>query len=300
MIKTENLTKQFGPITALSNLTTEITSGRIYGLVGSNGAGKSTLLRLLAGIYSPTQGSITFDGQPIYENNSAKQAIYFVADDLYFPQGATMASMAGYLCGIYTNWNWQRYQELTRLFPIPEKRKLQTCSKGMKRQAALVLALSAMPRLLLLDEAFDGLDPIIRVALRKMLADCVARHNMTVIIASHNLRELEDVCDQVGLLHQGKIMFQRELEDLKLGFCKVQAVFRPIPSREELDARVNIMKIETSGSLLHLVVRGGADQVLPALEGLHPLMCEAVPLTLEEVFIYEMEAVGYDYNNVLF
>lgn len=300
MIKTENLTKQFDNITALDCLNTEIAEGCIYGLVGSNGAGKSTLLRLLAGIYQPTQGSVTIDGQPIYENPQIKQDICFVADDLYFPQGATMHSVAQYLSGIYTNWNWQRYQELTRLFPIPEKRKLQTCSKGMKRQAALILALSSMPKLLLLDEAFDGLDPIIRVALRKVLADSVSRHGMTVMIASHNLRELEDVCDQVGLLHQGKIMFQRDLEDLKLGFCKVQAAFRPMVSQEELASRLSIMKTEITGSLVHMVVRGSSQEVLAALEGLTPLLCETIPLTLEEVFIYEMEAVGYDYNNVLF
>lgn len=300
MIKATNLIKRFDDFTALDRLDTVIEDGCICGLVGSNGAGKSTLLRLMAGVYQPTEGSITVDDEPIYENESIKQQIYFVPDDLYFFPGSTMDDIANYLKRIYVNWNQQRYEDLLTKFPMSRKQKLHTSSKGMRRQAALILALSCQPKYLLLDEAFDGLDPVLRLALRKIMADDVAQRGMTVLIASHNLRELEDVCDQVGLLHQGHILFQRELNDLKLGFCKVQAAFKPMIPEETLRSALDILKLEISGSIVSIVARGAVDEVTEKLEQLQPLFCEAVPMMLEEIFIYEMEAVGYDYNNVLF
>ena len=300
MIKATGLIKRFEQFTALDCLNTTIENGCICGLVGSNGAGKSTLLRLIAGVYQPTEGSITIDDEPIYENESIKQQIYFVPDDLYFFPGSTMDDMAKYLKKLYVNWNQQRYEDLLTKFPMSRKNKLHNSSKGMRRQAALILALSCQPKYLLLDEAFDGLDPVLRLALRKIMADDVAQRGMTVIIASHNLRELEDVCDQVGLLHQGHILFQRELDDLKLGFCKVQAAFKPMLPEAEFKQALDILKLEVSGSMASIVARGTVEEVSEKLEQFHPLFCEAVPMMLEEIFIYEMEAVGYDYNNVLF
>ncbi len=300
MIKACNLVKKFDDITALDELNTEIPEGSIYGLVGSNGAGKSTFLRLLSGIYQPTEGTITIDDEPVYENEKVKQQLYFVPDDLYFFQNATLDKLAKYLSTIYESWNWERYEELLTKFPMKRNRKLHTCSKGMRRQAALIAALACQPKYLLLDEAFDGLDPVIRLALRKLMSNDVAERGMTVLIASHNLRELEDVCDQVGLLHQGHALFQKELNDLKLGFCKIQMVLRPMVAEEELKKALDIMKMEVSGSLINLIVRGSLEDAQTKLEQFHPLMCEAIPLTLEEIFIYEMEEVGYDYNNVLF
>ena len=300
MIKASNLIKRFDESTALDRLDTVIEDGCICGLVGSNGAGKSTLLRLIAGVYQPSEGNITIDGEPVYENESIKQQIYFVPDDLYFFPGSTMDDMASYLKRLYVNWSQERYEELLTKFPMGRKQKLHTSSKGMRRQAALILALSCQPKYLLLDEAFDGLDPVLRLTLRKIMADDVAKRGMTVIISSHNLRELEDVCDQVGLLHQGHILFQRELNDLKLGFCKVQAAFRPMLPEETLREALDILKLEISGSIVSIVARGTAEEVTEKLEKFKPLFCEAVPMMLEEIFIYEMEAVGYDYNNVLF
>lgn len=300
MIKATGLIKRFEQFTALDCLNTTIENGCICGLVGSNGAGKSTLLRLIAGVYQTTEGSITIDDEPIYENESIKQQIYFVPDDLYFFPGSTMDDMAKYLKKLYVNWNQQRYEDLLTKFPMSRKNKLHNSSKGMRRQAALILALSCQPKYLLLDEAFDGLDPVLRLALRKIMADDVAQRGMTVIIASHNLRELEDVCDQVGLLHQGHILFQRELDDLKLGFCKVQAAFKPMLPEAEFKQALDILKLEVSGSMVSIVARGTVEEVSEKLEQFHPLSCEAVPMMLEEIFIYEMEAVGYDYNNVLF
>ena len=207
MIKTVSLTKTFGPTTALENLSTTIESGSIYGLVGSNGAGKSTLLHLLAGIYRPTSGSIEIDGQPVYENSACKQQIFFIPDEIYQQPGASMESMAKLYACLYTQWSQQRYEQLVQRFPIDPKRKLSTCSKGMRRQIAIILGMSCMPKYLLLDEAFDGLDPVIRVAVRKLISDDVIERGTTVLIASHNLRELEDICFDVGLLHQGGVRF---------------------------------------------------------------------------------------------
>ena len=267
MIKTVSLTKTFGSITALENLSTTIESGSIYGLVGSNGAGKSTLLHLLAGIYRPTSGSIEIDGQPVYENPACKQQIFFIPDEIYQQPGASMESMAKLYACLYTQWSQQRYEQLVQRFPIDPKRKLSTCSKGMRRQIAIILGISCMPKYLLLDEAFDGLDPVIRVAVRKLISDDVIERGTTVLIASHNLRELEDLCDQVGLLHGG--LFP-------------------------------IISMHSSGSIAEMVVRGNPIQIQQKLSVFHPLLCETVPLTLEEIFITEMEVVGYDYNNVIF
>lgn len=300
MIQINNLTKQFDQITALDHFTAEIPEGCIYGLVGSNGAGKSTLLRLLCGVYQPTEGSVEIGGEPVYENLALKGQIAFVSDELYHLPGATLDSSARFFSKVCPGWDPERYAQLISCFPLDPGRKLATCSKGMRRQAALILALSCCPRYLLLDEAFDGLDPIVRVALRKLLADDVAQKGTTVIIASHNLRELEDMCDQVGLMHQGHILFQRDIQDLKLGFCKVQLVARPMPSEEELRQRLQVLSLEVTGSVAEIVARGSVEEVTQALQPLDPLLCEGVPLTLEEVFIYEMEAVGYDYNNILF
>ena len=228
MIKTENLTKQFDTTTALDCLSTTIEEGRIYGLVGSNGAGKSTLLRLLAGVYRPTSGSVEIDGEPVFENSALKQKIFFIPDELYQMPGASLASLANIYRALYHSWSDERYQELVGRFPIPPERKLSACSKGMRRQIAIILALSSQPKYLLLDEAFDGLDPVIRVAVRKLIADDILQRGTTVLIASHNLRELEDMCDEVGLLHGGKILFQRELSELRSGFAKVQLIARPL------------------------------------------------------------------------
>lgn len=304
MIKAEHLTKRFDTspnvTLALDDFSTEIGPGSIYGLIGPNGSGKSTLLRLIAGVYQPDGGSLEVDGQSVFENGQVKERIFFVSDDFFYFPGSTVDEMAAFYAGFYPNWSWERYEELCGKFPIGRTQKIQTFSKGMARQAALLLGLSAQTQFLLLDEAFDGLDPIIRTAVRKILSDDVSRRDATVIITSHNLRELEDLCDHVGLVHRGSILFQKELDELKLGFCKVQAAFRPLPDPEELKKRLDVLSLETRGSLVHLVARGNSADVLALLEDYSPLFSEGLPLTLEEVFISEMEAIGYDYNNVLF
>ena len=300
MILAEQLTKKFGSFCALDALNAQIPAGKIYGLVGPNGSGKSTFLRLLAGVYRPDGGSITIHGAPVYENTPLKQTIAFVPDELYFLSQSTLEEMAAFYRGFYANWSQQRYQTLCNIFPLDPKKRLSTFSKGMKRQAALLLALSCQPKYLLLDEAFDGLDPVIRLAVKRLLADEMAQRDLTVLISSHNLRELEDLCDQVGLLHQGHILFEQELDALKLGFCKVQAAFSPMIAPSIFSQQLDLLQMQIQGSIAHLVVRGGIETVQQKLAPYQPLFVEALPLTLEEVFIYEMEAVGYDYSNILF
>ncbi|MEG2038716.1 MAG: ABC transporter ATP-binding protein [Oscillospiraceae bacterium] len=299
MIKATALTKRFEDTVALQSLTTEIEKGSIYGLVGSNGAGKSTLLRLIAGIYQPDEGSIQIDGVEIFENEALKDKIFFLADELFFFQGATMDKMAEFYKGVYINWSDEVYKKLSGIFPISSNKRIAGFSKGMQRQAALVLALSTCPEILMLDEAFDGLDPVIRNLLRRILADDVATKGTTVIISSHNLRELEDLCDQVGVLHGGKILFQREIDDLKLGFCKLQAAFKPAITKEAFSG-IELLEFETKGSMVNLIARGNKEDIIAEIKKLNPLFVEAVGLTLEEIFIHEMEAVGYDYSNIIF
>ena len=299
MIKTENLTKQFDTTTALDCLSTTIEEGRIYGLVGSNGAGKSTLLRLLAGVYRPTSGSVEIDGEPVFENPALKQKIFFIPDELYQMPGASLASLANIYRALYHSWSDERYQELVGRFPIPPERKLSACSKGMRRQAALILALCREPDYLLLDEAFDGLDPVIRLAARKLIADEVSGRGMTALISSHNLRELEDLCDHVAILHEGRLLMTREMDNLRTSYCKVQTAFKPAVETLDLPG-LSILRTERVGSVWTLLVRGSEEEVFQALRPLNPVILDCISLTLEEVFISEMEAVGYDYNHIIF
>lgn len=299
MIKIENVTKKFDTSTALDQVSFNIEKRCIYGLVGTNGSGKSTLLRLIAGVYSPDGGNVSIDDGAIFENPEKKQQVFFVSDDLYFHPQATLQDMADFYRAAYSRWNAERYKKLCELFPIGTKRKLSNFSKGMRRQAALILALSCAPNYLLLDEAFDGLDPVIRHAVRRIISDMISEYEMTVVISSHNLRELEDFCDRVGLLHYGQLKLECAVDHIQLGFCKVQAVFKPMPESLELEG-VKVLSKEVRGSVATLVCAEGEQQAVAAVSKLKPILCEAVSLTLEEVFIYEMEAVGYDYSKIIF
>ena len=299
MITTRNLTKLFDRYEAVSNLSLEIQPGCIYGLVGTNGAGKSTLLRMLSGIYRPSSGEAQLDGSPIFDNVPAKSRIVLVPDDLWFFAGATLSEMAAFYRDCYPGWNQEKFQRLLTAFPLVPDKKLSGFSKGMRRQAALILALCRDPDYLLLDEAFDGLDPVIRMAARKLIADEVSGRGMTALISSHNLRELEDLCDHVAILHEGRLLMTREMDNLRTSYCKVQTAFKnPL---ETLDLPgLSILRTERVGSVWTLLVRGSEEQVFEALRPLEPVILDCISLTLEEVFISEMEAVGYDYNHIIF
>ena len=299
MMTFRNVTKRFEGKTALSDISLSVAPACVYGLVGTNGSGKSTLLRLMSGVYSPDAGDIAIDDSPVFENPDVKQHVFFVSDDLWFHPQATLESCADFYRAAYPGWNEARYDHLCELFPIGKTGRLATYSKGMRRQAALILALSCAPQYLLLDEAFDGLDPVIRFAVRKIISDMISEYGMTVIISSHNLRELEDFCDRVGLLHGGKMLLECAMDEIRIGFTKVQAVFRPMPEKLELP-NLRVLSQSVSGSVATLVVQAGEQDALAAVGTLSPILCEAVSLTLEEVFIYEMEAVGYDYTKIIF
>ena len=298
MIDVKGLTKRFGAVTALDNISFQVDSGSIFGLVGSNGAGKSTFLRTAAGVYRPDAGSVLIDGGEPFENLSVKENVCFISDYPFFPRTATLLDMADLFSHTYPHWDKERFSYLCSCFPLDTKQRILNMSKGMQRQAAILCALGARPTHLLLDEIFDGLDPVMRQLLKRILSGEVSDRGMTVVIASHNLRELEDICDHVGLFHRGGVIFDRELDELKLGISRVQAVFRPMPDRSVFD-RFNLVTLRTQGSLVDFVARGSQEEILVKLSELNPTFSELLPLTLEEVFISEMEAAGYDIDNIL-
>lgn len=297
MLKANDLVKRFGDTIALDGLNTEIGRGCIYGLVGPNGSGKSTLMRLMCGVYRPDGGSITLEGEPVFENIAAKDRILYLSDDLYFPPKSTVEELAAFYRGLYSGFSTETYQRLCGCFPLEVKKSLSTFSKGQRRQAALLAALCCHADYLLLDEAFDGLDPVIRLMVKKLLAEEIAERGATVVISSHNLRELEDLCDQIGLLSAGRLLFEKDIDVLKLGFCRVQAAYDHPVDWEATG--LSILDKKERGKLVSLLVRGTAEETLAVLEAQRPLFAEALPMTLEEVFIGEMEAVGYDYSNIL-
>lgn len=298
MIEIKNLVKCFGKKRAINGISFQVEPG-IFGLVGSNGAGKSTLLRVLSGIYRPDGGEVLIDGQAPYENTGVKGRLLFISDFPYFFQQATIESMAVFYRGIYPGWDGEKFNYYKNIFPVDSKMKIAQMSKGMQRQAAMILGLSACPDYLLFDEVFDGLDPVIRELLKKLLIQFVSEREATVIIASHNLRELEDLCDHVGLLHEGGIIYEQELDTLRLGIFKLQAAFETVKSRKEFEHVLDVVTFHTQGRLVSITARGAKDEIAAVVSAMEPIFMEMLPLTLEEVFISEMEASGYDINNLL-
>ena len=297
MIEIQQLVKRFGSKVALDGVTMQVESGSVFGLVGSNGAGKSTLLRTLAGVFRPDGGNILMDGKTPYENSEVKGRTFFVSDYPYFLPKATLQEMSLLYRSTYPHWDNSRYESLCRTFGLDAKGRLQNFSKGMQRQAALILALSTQPDYLLLDEIFDGLDPVVRQLLKKLLAEEVSQRGMTVVIASHNLRELEDVCDHVGIMNRGKVLLERSLEELQGGTVKIQAVFRE--GADTLPEDLKLLHRSATGRVQTLIVRGSVEQVTERLSVLQPLLLEALPLSLEEIFIYELGGVDYEVKDIV-
>ena len=303
-IRISGITKTFGRVRSLDSVSAVIRQGSIFGLIGSNGAGKSTLLRVMAGIYAPDSGSVTYAGQPIWENTALKQEIVYLSDDQFFFQHGTISDMADYYRGLYHNWSEEKYERLRGIFGLETDRKISTFSKGMQKQASVLLALSCCPKYLLCDETFDGLDPVMRQFVKRLLAEEVADGTLTPVIASHNMRELEDICDHIGLLHKGGILFDREIDEMKQNIHKVQLV---LPGEgvdigmftEGKFGALHIVNYQKSGSVVRLVVRGERDAVEEAVAEKRPVFSELVPLTLEEIFICEMEEKGYDFDAIV-
>ncbi|MBR5140570.1 MAG: ABC transporter ATP-binding protein [Clostridia bacterium] len=298
MIKADNVTMKFGDHTALNGLCCAIPDGCIYGLVGSNGAGKSTFLRLISGVYRPHSGEITADGERIYENPAIKNKIMYVPDELYFLPQSNMQQMAHFYAAIYESFSFCRFEELVKLFGLDKKANINTFSKGMKRQAATILALSTMPQYLFFDETFDGLDPVMRNLVKQVIYNDVLERRTTTIITSHSLRELEDTCDQLALLHKGGIVFESDIQNLKTSLFKVQVAFEGEYGRERF-SNIDILNYHQLGSVASLIVRGNREEIVARLRAISPLILDVLPLNLEEVFIYEMEALGYAFGDIL-
>ena len=297
MIKANNLTKKFGEKCALDSVTFEIPEGSIYGLVGSNGSGKSTFMRLISGVYTADGGEILVDGQNPFDNSLIKSKICYLPDTPYFIHQSNLNEMMRYYKMLYKDFDIERFEQLLKVFPLDRKARISTMSKGMQRQAALILAISTKPKYLLLDEAFDGLDPIMRKVLKSLLAEGVS-DGMTAIIASHNLRDLDELCDTVGVLHGGKVLLSDDIENLRGGIHKVQAVFNMIPDISVFDG-LDIVNIEKSGSVVQLVARGNETEIKEYIARLLPQFLEIIPPSFEEIFMYELEVNGYDAKNIL-
>ncbi len=299
MIELKGLRKSFGGTPALNGLDLSIHTGSIFGLVGSNGAGKSTLLRILAGVYRPTDGEALIDSQPVWENKTVKARLRFLPDDLWLPPQSSVLEMGKRFSGLYPTWDEDFFLQLCAMLLVNEKARFGTLSKGNRRQAGMILTLSSRPELLLLDEPFDGLDPVVRHLTKRLIADEVASRRMTVVLASHNLREMEDFCDSLALLHKGGLVLEQELDERNLYLHQFQAVFPEMPEIAALKEKICITSFDKNGSMLTFVARGREEEILEALDSFSPTFRESVPLSLEEVFISEMEAAGYDIDNIL-
>lgn len=298
MMEVKNIGKTYGSLVALDNVSMHVQKGSIYGLVGSNGAGKTTLLKILAGVYRQDRGEVLIDSQPVFENTAIKAKTVFIPDTVHFFSQYTIEDMAGFYRGVYGNWNEERYQELKRVFQLDEKQKIQQMSKGMQRQAAFWLALATEPDYLILDEPLDGLDPVMRRKVSNLMFQATAARNMTVLISSHNLRELEDLCDCIGILHRGRLVLERELDDLKSDLYKIQVAF-PGGDREDIFPADTLLHQEKRGSVQLFIVRGQKDDIVANITQHQPLVLDVLPLTLEEIFIYEMGGIGYAIENIM-
>ena len=297
MIELKDLTKRFEEKTALDAVSLTVEDGAIFGLIGSNGSGKSTLLRLIAGIYAPDGGTIRIDGSPVFDNTGIKSQISYLGDTPFFFSHDTMKETASFFSKLYRGFDKDLYKRLLEIFPLDPTKKIASMSKGMQRQAALVTAIAISPKYLLLDEAFDGLDPVIRKALKSILIERAENKSMTTVIASHNLSELEYLCDQTGLLHEGKLVMSSHIDRLKGSLQKVQVAFRQVPETTAF-GDLDVLKIDRSGSILQMLIRGDREEITARIERLSPVFIECIEPSLEEIFCCELEAVGYEAANL--
>lgn len=298
MIEIKNLTKKFDKTVALDDVSFSVPNGSIFGLVGSNGAGKSTLLRVLSGVFEADNGNVYLDGETPFENIKLKENIAFISDYPYFFAASTLDSMAKYYKSIYSSWSDENFEYFKSVFPIKSKQKISTMSKGMQRQTAIILALSYMPKYILFDEIFDGLDPVVRDLVKKILIEYVEETGATVLIATHNLRELEGFCDHIGLLHKGGILLQKDINSETYGVFRIQFILQKEEDFEEIKQNLNIVKEARQGKMIELTVRGAEKEIEDVINSVNPVFFETLPLTLEELFISEMEVAGYDINNI--
>ena len=298
MLEAKNVVKTFDGFRALDSLNMTVPKGAVYGLVGPNGAGKSTIIRHLAGIYRQDSGEVLLDGQPVYENPAVKRRMTVIGDDWYYFPQANIREMARFFAGLYPAFSWERYEKLKQVFPLDEKMMLRRMSKGMQKQAAFWLAVCCMPEYLILDEPVDGLDPVMRRQVWSLLLGDVSERGTTVLVSSHNLRELEDVCDHVGILNRGQVLLERSLSDLQDNTVKLQVAYAGV-TEPMLPSELNILNRSHVGRVYTYIVRGSRAEILRRMEITEPLLLESIPLTLEEIFIYELGGVDYAAKDIL-
>lgn len=298
MLEMKNVTKTFGNFKALDDLTLTVPSGRVYGLVGPNGAGKSTAIRHLTGVYRPDSGSVTMDEQPIYENPAVKATIGYIPDEIFYYPSATLEDMRRFYRGIYPTFDDALFDKLYDVFQLPKRTPIRRFSKGMQKQAAFHLTVCTRPKTLILDEPVDGLDPVMRRQVMGLILSDVAGHGTTVLISSHNLRELEDVCDHVGILNHGKVLLERSLSDLQDNTVKLQVAYQGV-TEPPLPAELNILHRSHVGRVYTYIVRGSSQEIMRRMQITEPVLLESIPLTLEEIFIYELGGVDYAAKDIL-
>lgn len=298
MIKIKNVSKTFDQVKAVDQITLTIQNGLVFGMLGTNGAGKSTLLRMMAGVLKPDAGQIYVDGEPVWDNPKAKSKFFYISDDQFFYPNVTPSDLISFYKNYYPAFDEIRFREFLASFGLDYHRKINTFSKGMKKQISILLGICSNASYLFCDETFDGLDPVMRQAIKSLFAKEMEEREFTPIIASHSLRELEDICDHIGLLHKGGVLLSKELEDLKCNLTKVQCVLSP-EHDEYLNQKLNILKMQRRGKLLTMTVRGKDEEIESFVMKLEPVYYESLPLTLEEIFISETEVVGYDMQSLI-
>ncbi len=301
MIRVRDLCKSFGSQSVLKNLELNVNKGSVYGLVGPNGAGKTTLIKHLAGIYRPDKGIITVCGEKMGEGADIKNKMFYIPDEMYFYSQYSIDETAHFYSAFYPSWSWKRYNQLKEAFPIDTGRRIVKLSKGMQKQVAFWLGISSMPQLMLMDEPVDGLDPVMRRQVWNLLLQDVAEREMTVLVSSHNLRELEDVCDSIGIMQDKKIIIEKNLDDLKTNIHKLQVAF-PDNVGDGLPAGYfkdfEILSHSENGSIHLFIIKGDRDKILAEIARRNPTILDVLPLSLEEVFIYELGGIGYEVKNI--
>ncbi len=298
MIDVISLSKSYGDFKALDSLDIHIKEGSVYGLLGPNGSGKTTLIKHLTGIYKNESGSIAIDGKSVFDNPETKSKIVYISDDLFFFSQYSIKEMASFYASMYPGWSWERFNTLKQVFPIDIKRRVVKLSKGMQKQVAFWLGISAKPKVMILDEPVDGLDPVMRKKVWNLILQDVAEYGTTVLVSSHNLRELEDICDHVGILYQGKMMVERELDNMKSDIHKLQLAYSG-NTPDNLFKDGDVLHHTQNGSVLQLIVRGNKDAIISHVKSTNPVVMDILPLSLEEIFIYELGGKGYEIESIL-
>ena len=296
MIEVKELVKSFEGFRALDGLTLTVSDGAVYGLVGPNGAGKSTLIRHLTGIYRQDAGEVLVDGQPVYENPVIKEKIAYIPDDIFYYTQAGIRDMARFMQSMYPRFDTERFEKLSKLFGLDEKRPMRKLSKGQQKQAAFQIAMAQRPEILVLDEPVDGLDPVMRRQVWSVILSDVEQYGTTVLVSSHNLRELEDVCDHVGIMNHGKMLVERSLSELQENLVKIQLAY---PDGGALPEGLTIVHESSTGRLRQLILRGTAAELTERIAATDPLFLDVVPLTLEEIFIYELGGAEYAVKDLI-